>query len=303
MTNGERIAADLRRAWNGAPWHGPSAAEVIGRVNARQAATRRARASHTPWQLVLHLTTWVEVPLRRLDDPAHDPAESADFPDPSSTSDDQWRHDVAQLGAAVERLAQRVALMSDDALAAPVGTRGYSYATMLDGVVQHLAYHAGQIALLALAKEAVANVLFPAPLAPLTAVLLGEAIRVYSADPWRLGWPGWIGVVLIGAGSALAYWAHDHFVKQRTPAVPWRASRTLVLGGPFTFTRNPMYIGFLLAQAGVGVLRNNPWDLVLLVPVWALLHWGVVLREERYLLKKFGAPYQQLLDTTRRWLI
>lgn len=302
MTSGERIAAELRRAWNGAPWHGPSLAEVIGRVNARQAATRRARASHTPWQLVLHLTTWVETPLRRLDDPAFDPGDGTDFPDPSAMSEEQWRGDVAQLGDAIERLAQRVAMMPDEALAAPVGSRGYTHTTMLDGVVQHLAYHAGQVALLALDKEVVANVLFPAPLAPLTAVLLGEAIRLSVATPWRLGWPGWIGFVLIAAGSALAYWAHEHFVKQRTPAVPWRASRSLVLGGPFAFTRNPMYIGFLLAQAGVGVLRNNPWDLVLLVPVWALLHWGVVLREERYLLKKFGAPYQQLLDKTRRWL-
>ena len=99
MTAGERIAAELRRAWNGAPWHGPSAAEVIGRVDARQAATRRARGSHTPWQLVLHLTTWVETPLRRLDDPAYDPAEGDNFPDPSSTTVEQWQHDVVQLGA------------------------------------------------------------------------------------------------------------------------------------------------------------------------------------------------------------
>ena len=301
MTQGERIAAELRRAWNGAPWHGPSAADVIGRVTARQAAARRARGSHTAWQLVLHLTTWVEVPLRRLDDPAHDPAESEDFPDPSDTSEEQWRLDVARLGEAVERLARRVAPMPDDALAGPVGARDYTYATMLDGVAQHLAYHAGQVALLALNEE-VPNILLPAPVIPFGALLLGEAMRAASDVPWRLGWPGWIGFVLVGAGAALAYWAHEHFVRRRTPAVPWRASRFLVRAGPYRFTRNPMYLGFLLAQAGVGVLRNNPWDLVLLLPAWALLHWGVVLREERYLLKRFGAPYQQLLDSSRRWL-
>jgi protein-S-isoprenylcysteine O-methyltransferase Ste14 len=64
-----------------------------------------------------------------------------------------------------------------------------------------------------------------------------------------------------------------------------------------------MYLGLLLVQTAVGLLSNNLWDLVLLVPSWALLHWGVVLREERYLLQKFGAPYQQLLDSTRRWLV
>lgn len=303
MTQGERIAADLRRAWHGAPWHGPSAAEVIGRLTARQAATRRARSSHTPWQLVLHLTTWVAVPLRRLDDPAYEPAEDENFPVPSSTSDEQWRQDVARLGVSLEQLAQRVAVMPDEALAAPVGGHGYTHTTMMDGVAQHLAYHAGQMAILALKKEEVPDVLVPAPFIPLSALLAGEGFRSFTGLSWRIGWPGWFGFALIAAGGALAYWAHEHFVKRRTPAVPWQAARFLVLAGPYRFTRNPMYLGFLLAQAGVGVLRDNPWDLVLLVPSWALLHWGVVLREERYLRKRFGASYEQLLASTRRWLL
>jgi protein-S-isoprenylcysteine O-methyltransferase Ste14 len=40
----------------------------------------------------------------------------------------------------------------------------------------------------------------------------------------------------------------------------------------------------------------------MLIPAWMVLHWGVVLREERYLIKRFGAPYEQLLRTSRRWL-
>jgi protein-S-isoprenylcysteine O-methyltransferase Ste14 len=308
MTNGERIAADLRRAWNGAPWHGSSAAEVIGRHTARQAAARRSRSSHTPWQLVLHLVTWVDTPLRRIDDPAYAPPEGADFPEPSSTSDDQWRLDVARLGAVVEQLAQRVAMMPDQALAAPVGSHGYTYTTMMDGVAQHLAYHAGQVAMLALAKEESAGVIMPPPLIPLGALLIGELFARFvtgamSVFPWPIAWSMWSGAVLIAAGAVLILWALARFEKAHTPPEPWRASRTLVRAGPYRFTRNPMYLGALLAQAGIGLLRNNPWDLLLLVPSWALFHWGVVLREERYLLKKFGEPYQQLLDTTRRWLV
>lgn len=64
-----------------------------------------------------------------------------------------------------------------------------------------------------------------------------------------------------------------------------------------------MYLAGLVLLAGVGVARANAWYLAMLLPTWAALHWGVVLREERYLLKLFGAPYQQLLDTTRRWLV
>ncbi|MBW7932531.1 MAG: DinB family protein [Gemmatimonadaceae bacterium] len=149
ISTGKRLAAELRRAWHGAPWHGPSVLEIVGRLTAAEAATRTARGSHTPWQIVLHLTTWVEAPRRRLDDPSFDPREHEDFPVPTALDAQAWARDVEALGVAIERLAAQVESMSDEVLAAPVGARPYTHTTMLDGVVQHLAYHAGQVALLA----------------------------------------------------------------------------------------------------------------------------------------------------------
>ena len=296
MTQGSRIAAELRRAWNDAPWHGPSLAQVVGRLGAKQAAARRARGSHTPWELVLHLTVWVETPLRRVDDPSYDPP--VDFPEPSPTPELHWAQDVDRLGDAIETLAEHVERMQDAELAAFVGTRGYSYATMFDGVAQHLAYHAGQIAVLALNEE-VAGVLLPPPLIGIGVIVLAEVLgRAFGAHFTR---PGWLGWVLLAAGLGLFGWTHEYFAKHRTPAAPWRAARTLMRGGPFRLTRNPMYVGALLILAGIGCLRSNPLYIILLVPAWAVLHWGVVLREERYLLKRFGAPYQQFMDSTRRW--
>lgn len=300
MTTGERLAAELRRAWNGEPWHGPSAASVLSRLTAQQAARRRARGSHTPWQLVLHLTLWAEVPRRRLDDPSYASNDDQDFPSPAATTDAQWQLDVAALGDAVERLAQRVAAMPDAALHAPVGDRGYTYATMVDGVAQHLAYHSGQAAILARSEEVAGVVAAPALIA-VAAMAAAEALRLVYA--WPLGVSRWTGVPVALAGFGLLWWAHEEFVKARTPAAPWRASRYLVLGGPYRWTRNPMYIAGLVFLAGVGLMRANAWYLAMLVPTWWVLHWGVVLREERYLLKLFGAPYRQLLDTTRRWLV
>ncbi|MFA6168069.1 MAG: methyltransferase [Gemmatimonadaceae bacterium] len=300
MTTGERLAAELRRAWNGEPWHGPSAATVLSRLTAQQAAHRRARGSHTPWELVLHLTLWAEVPLRRFDEPSYAPRDEEDFRRPIATTDAQWQHDVAALGDAVERLAQCVTAMPDAALNAPVSDRGYTYVTMIDGVAQHLAYHSGQAAVLARSEE-VAGVIAPPALIAVAAMAAAEALRVVYA--WPLGMSRWTGVPVVLAALGLLWWAHEQFVKARTPAAPWRASRFLVLGGPYSVTRNPMYIAGLVFLAGVGMLRANAWYLVVLVPTWCVLHWGVVLREERYLLKLFGAPYQELLDTTRRWLV
>ena len=273
---------------------------VISLLTARQAAHRRARGSHTPWELVLHLTLWAEVPLRRLDDALYAPQDEDDFRTPVATTDAQWQHDVAALGDAVERLAERVAALPDAALNAPVGDRRYTYVTMMDGVVQHLAYHSGQAAILARSEET-AGVIAPPALIAVGAMAAAEAMRF--AYSWPLGMSRWAGVPVAIAALGLLWWAHEQFVKARTPAAPWRASRFLVLGGPYSVTRNPMYIAGLVFLAGVGMLRANAWYLVVLVPTWSVLHWGVVLREERYLLKLFGAPYQELLDTTRRWLV
>lgn len=300
MKTGERLAAELRRAWNGSPWHGPSAHEVLSRLTAPQAAHRRARGSHTAWELVLHLTLWAEVPLRRLDDASFTPREEDDFRKPAATTESQWRADVTALGDAVERLARRVEAMPDEALHGPVGDRGYTYVTMVDGVAQHLAYHAGQTAVLA-RREETAGVIAPPALIAVAAMAAAEALRF--AFPWPLGVSRWIGILIMVGAFGLLWWAHDQFVRARTPAAPWRASRFLVLGGPYRWTRNPMYIAGLVFVAGVGVLRANAWYLAMLLPAWGVLHWGVVRREERYLLKLFGAPYQQLLDSTRRWLV
>jgi protein-S-isoprenylcysteine O-methyltransferase Ste14 len=299
LTNGERLAAELRRAMHGEPWHGPSVSSVLSRLDARKAAHRRARGSHTAWELVRHLTVWAEVPLRRFDEAGYSPTEAEDFPAPASTSDAQWRSDVAALGSAVERLAQHVEPMSDDALEQPVGTRSYSYSVMVNGVVQHLAYHAGQMAVLARSEET-AEVIAPPPLIAVAAIAAAEGAQRFL--PLGLRVPAWVGAVLALGGLALVWWAHEHFVRSRTSALPWVASRALVNEGPYAFTRNPMYVGLLAAMAGIGVMRANAWYLVLIAPAWAVLHWGVVLREERYLLRRFGAPYQRLLDTTRRWL-
>jgi len=301
MTQGERLAAELRRAWHGDPWHGPSVRAVLTRLTASQAAHRRARGSHTPWELVRHLRLWVEVPLRRFDDPAATATEAENFTPPSVLTDAQWHADVDALGDAVEQLAQRVQALPDATLDAPVGERGYSHAFMLDGVVQHLAYHGGQIALLARPKEEVAKLLAPPPVFPLSAIALAELARRFVYDV-RLNLPAVPGWLLIVAGAALAIWANNHFVIRRTPAVPWRAPREIVRDGPYRFTRNPMYLGFLLIMAGLGVVRQNPYYLALLPITWAFLHWGVVLREEPFLQRKFGASYQRLLDSTRRWI-
>src|SRR5919199_5611907 len=154
MTEGERIADQLRRAIAGAAWHGPPVTTLLADVDAATAAARPIPGAHTIWELVLHMTTWVRVPLRRLGGVAVTATPAEDWPTVGAPSESAWRHAVQSLRDGHESLARAAAALSDGALAGTVPGTDYSAYVMLHGVVQHSLYHAGQIALLKRAARA-----------------------------------------------------------------------------------------------------------------------------------------------------
>src|SRR5205823_1581235 len=89
--------------------------------------------------------------------------------------------------------------------------------------------------------------------------------------------------------------AEPHF----DPSFP---ALTIVRSGPFRFTRNPMYLALCFLQIALGFFLNDWITLLFVIPLFFILHYGVVLREERYLAAKFGEPYLQLKREVRRWL-
>lgn len=111
-----------------------------------------------------------------------------------------------------------------------------------------------------------------------------------------------LGVVIILASIAIAGAGIRAFKAADTNVDPRKPTLVLVETGPYRFTRNPMYLGMVLLQIGVALGFGVDWAVPGAVAVWAILHWGVVLREEAYLTGKFGAPYKAFLGRTRRWL-
>ena len=76
---------------------------------------------------------------------------------------------------------------------------------------------------------------------------------------------------------------------------------SLVITGPFRFSRNPLYLSLTILFAGLSLVVNTLWGFIALVPVLVVLHFGVILREERYLEAKFGESYRQYRSQVRRW--
>jgi protein-S-isoprenylcysteine O-methyltransferase Ste14 len=110
-----------------------------------------------------------------------------------------------------------------------------------------------------------------------------------------------VGAVLIVAGVALLVAAERRFHHAGTPVPPWQATRALVTDGIYRFVRNPIYVGLVAAMAGLAVALAGDWLLLLQVPMGLVLHYGVVLPEERYLEEKFGRAWHDYAARVPRY--
>lgn len=122
------------------------------------------------------------------------------------------------------------------------------------------------------------------------------ALRMAFAPRMILG----IGVTL--AGMVLAAWAIKEFRRAGTTPNPYGGTSLIVPEGPYRRTRNPMYVGMLTSYLGIALMWGGYWTFLLWPIVALALHYGVVLREERYLSRKFGAEYDAYCTRVRRWL-
>ena len=141
-----RIADQLRRMYEGPAWHGPALKELLADVTEEQAAARPIDNAHTIWEIVLHTSTWLRVARERLSATQNrDPSEDENWPAVSGS----WRDALAALERDQGNLEQAVLSFPEERLNDPApGTEPQTFYILLHGAIQHIAYHAGQIALL-----------------------------------------------------------------------------------------------------------------------------------------------------------
>lgn len=152
----DRLLDALARAHDGAPWHGPSRADVLRDVSAAEAAWRPAPDAHTLWEIVLHMRSWTREVLRRAQGAVPGEPQDGDWPEmPAPADDAAWRTTRESLDAAHAELAAFVAAMSDGARAARVKDRPWdppgqaiTQRAMIRSLAEHDVYHTGQCALL-----------------------------------------------------------------------------------------------------------------------------------------------------------
>jgi protein-S-isoprenylcysteine O-methyltransferase Ste14 len=112
-------------------------------------------------------------------------------------------------------------------------------------------------------------------------------------------WPQTIGVwqiiaiLLILLGVSLAI---------KSTLVPFKSPKKFMASGPYTFSRNPMYVAMLVVLVGEALLLQAPWLLVFTAVIFLLFYLFVKVDEEPRMIQRFGASYQDYMKKVPRWL-
>jgi protein-S-isoprenylcysteine O-methyltransferase Ste14 len=137
--------------------------------------------------------------------------------------------------------------------------------------------------------------LFRPPIVFLFAILLGVVLNQawplpFVASPFR------------PLGLLFIFCAVREFRAAGTPVRGNKRTSTIVRTGPYRFSRNPIYLSFILLVLGLSVVLNDIWLLVTLVPAIGFIAGIVIPREERFLERNFSDQYLSYKATVRRWL-
>jgi protein-S-isoprenylcysteine O-methyltransferase Ste14 len=107
---------------------------------------------------------------------------------------------------------------------------------------------------------------------------------------------------VIFAALALIGWSLLVMVRAGNDPRPDKPDSVFVEAGPYRFSRNPMYLGLLVATLGFALRWGELWGWLALAANHLMLDRLVVAKEEAYLAARFGPAYEAYRARVRRWL-
>ncbi len=137
----------------------------------------------------------------------------------------------------------------------------------------------------------------------LLAILLMLGLDFLPAAPLLSApWYWAIGVLLFLVGTGCTGQGARLFSQAGTNIVPFSESTTLVTHGLYAYTRNPMYLGMVIALAGIAFFLNERWPWLVIPAFAALIQWRFIHHEEQLMENTFGDAYLAYKSRVRRWL-
>lgn len=144
---------------------------------------------------------------------------------------------------------------------------------------------------------------FPPPVIFLLLIFAGAGLDY--TWPVGLGVPDSfevLGIAMVLFGLAVAILVSGTFKRESTAIEPWKPTTKIVTTGFYSFSRNPIYVGFCLFNIGIGISSDSFWIFISFIPAALLVYWIAIAKEEAYLEEKFGEEYIAYKNRVRRWI-
>ncbi|WP_214073360.1 DinB family protein [Mucilaginibacter sp. dw_454] len=152
MTTNEKLQQELEKVLSGQPWYGEPVYNILDKITF-ESAYERAGHAHTIAEIVMHLVSWTEEVMDRLNEkPASMPV-SGNWPDPGAPDEQKWKLWIEDFKLVNVNLVKTIQDFPDAQWDEPIiderGTKPVTtYKETVEGLIQHHIYHTAQIAVL-----------------------------------------------------------------------------------------------------------------------------------------------------------
>jgi uncharacterized damage-inducible protein DinB len=155
MTTSEKLDHELQNVLSGDPWYGNNVYSIIEQVSFEAAFEKAPGAAHTIAEIVLHMLSWTEEVLDRLNGKEASQPLSGDWPDTGAPDEQKWHNYVNDLKLVNVNLSgviqnfpeEKWGELMNEEREPGLGT-GVTNEELVNGLIQHHVYHSGQIAIL-----------------------------------------------------------------------------------------------------------------------------------------------------------
>jgi uncharacterized damage-inducible protein DinB len=144
----KRLLDLVDRAYKARAWHGPAVLETLAGVMPALAAKHPVRGAHSIWELVEHVASWNEIVAKRLASGKPEVTPHYNFPPVPKPTPAAWKATLRRLARTQAQLRREVAAFPVAKLARRRPNTDHTWNVLIHGQIQHMLYHAGQIALL-----------------------------------------------------------------------------------------------------------------------------------------------------------
>lgn len=109
------------------------------------------------------------------------------------------------------------------------------------------------------------------------------------------------GTMFVGFGLAMVIWAKKHLDKAGTSFRAYDEPKSLVKSGPYSFSRNPIYLGMILVLFGLFFFMGSSMPLVMVFIFGAVIEQKFITPEEDMLKTKFQKEFIEYRMSVSKW--